>query len=54
MTFDELFADFRLTADERRSLVWFLATMRARKTIEALLPDDAPLDEDREHKEEKL
>lgn len=38
-TFDEAFAELRLTADERAALVWHLAQMRARKTIEALLPN---------------
>ena len=39
MTFDEVFAGHRLTFRERELLVWHLATMRARKTIEALLPN---------------
>lgn len=38
MTFDEAFADHRLTPDERAELVYRLAAIRARKTIEALLP----------------
>lgn len=38
-TFDELFAEHRLTPEERRALVWHLAAYRARKTVEALLPE---------------
>jgi hypothetical protein len=37
VTFDELFAEFNLTDEERLALVWFLANLRARKTVEALL-----------------
>lgn len=37
-TFDEAFAELRLTQAERTALVWHLAMLRARKTIEALLP----------------
>jgi hypothetical protein len=37
MTFDEFFQEFSITDAERRELVYFLAAMRARKTIEALL-----------------
>ena len=37
MTFDELFAGFTLTAEERRLLIWHLAAYRMRKTLEALL-----------------
>ncbi len=37
MTFDELFADLRLTQDERVALVHYLATLRAMATIRALL-----------------
>ncbi len=37
MTFDELFADHRLTSDERRDLVFHLSQIRARRTVEALL-----------------
>lgn len=37
-TFDELFAELNLTDEERTALVWHLAEMRARKTVEALLP----------------
>lgn len=37
MTFDELFKDHKLTAEERTALVWHLAQYRARKTVEALL-----------------
>jgi hypothetical protein len=43
-TFDELFAEHRLTAAERTALVWHLAMFRARKTVETLLPEtDAAL-----------
>lgn len=38
MTFDELFADHRLTDAEREALVHHLANLRARRTIETLLP----------------
>lgn len=41
-TFDEAFADLHLTYAEREALVWFLATMRMRKTIETLLPSTDP------------
>lgn len=37
MTFDELFSELRLSDKERRELVYHLAAIRARKTIEALL-----------------
>jgi len=37
MTFDELFAEHNLTPAERKALVMYLATMRAQKTVEALL-----------------
>lgn len=37
-TFDELFPSDRTTPEEREALVWHLAAMRARKTVEALLP----------------
>jgi hypothetical protein len=37
-TFDEAFEDFNLTPAERTALVWHLAAYRARKTVEALLP----------------
>lgn len=37
-TFDEAFGEMRLTSEERTAMVWHLAAMRARKTIEALLP----------------
>lgn len=37
-TFDEAFASHRLKPPEREALVWHLAYMRLRKTIEALLP----------------
>lgn len=38
-TFDEAFAEHRLTAEERRQLVWHLAMFRARKTVELLAPE---------------
>ena len=37
MTFDELFQEYALTSEERRQLVYFLAYLRMRKTIERLL-----------------
>lgn len=37
MTFDELFREFTLTAEERKALVFYLAHLRARRTIEVLL-----------------
>lgn len=37
-TFDEVFAEMILTPEERSALVWHLAMMRARKTVEELLP----------------
>lgn len=37
-TFDEAFAELNLTLAERTALVWHLAAMRARKTVEVLLP----------------
>lgn len=36
-TFDELFADHRLTDKEREALVYHLASFRMRRTIETLL-----------------
>ena len=57
-TFDEVFGDFNLTPAERTAMVWHLAAMRARKTIEALLPPaQEPFDKEamlgvlREHRE---
>ena len=38
-TFDELFAEHHLTTAERTAMVWHLAMFRARKTVEALLPE---------------
>jgi hypothetical protein len=38
MTFDEFFAEHRLTTKEREALVWHLAAFRARRTVETLLP----------------
>jgi len=35
-TFNEFFNDFRLTAQERAELIYFLAAYRARRTIEVL------------------
>jgi hypothetical protein len=40
MTFDHFFREFRLTTAEREALVWHLASYRARKTVEALLPEN--------------
>lgn len=40
-TFDEAFAELNLTQSEREALVWHLAALRARKTVEALLPETA-------------
>ena len=37
MTFDELFAEHRLTPEERQALVLHLATLRALATVRALL-----------------
>lgn len=37
MTFDEWCSQFRLTDKERAELVWFLATLRMRRTLEALI-----------------
>lgn len=39
MTFDDFFSEFRLTAAERKELVWRLAFLRFQKTIEVLLPE---------------
>lgn len=41
-TFDEAFAELNLKPAEREALVWYLASLRARKTIEALLPSTDP------------
>lgn len=38
-TFDEAFAELHLTPDERAALVWHLAALRARKTVEELMPE---------------
>ena len=35
-TFDEAFAEHRLTADERLALVWHLAAIRTRELVETL------------------
>ena len=37
-TFDEASAELNLTPEERTALVWHLAALRARKTVETLLP----------------
>lgn len=37
MTFDEFCAQYRLTTEERRALVWHLAQFRMRRTLERLL-----------------
>lgn len=41
-SFDEVFSEHTLTAAEREALVWHLAAFRARKTVEALLPNTKP------------
>ena len=41
-TFDEFLSDYTITPQERRELVYHLAAFRARKTIEALLPETQP------------
>ena len=43
-TFDEVFGggNLRVTVSERIALVWHLAALRARKTVEALLPKTDP------------
>lgn len=38
-TFDELFSQHRITAEERRQLVWHLAMMRMENTVRLLLPE---------------
>jgi hypothetical protein len=38
-TFDEVFGEMRLTYPEREALVHHLASLRYRKTLEALLPN---------------
>jgi hypothetical protein len=38
-TFDEVFQEMTITADERAALVWHLAMFRARRTVEILLPE---------------
>jgi hypothetical protein len=40
-TFDEAFAEHRLTPQERAALVWHLAGIRTRKLIETLLPQES-------------
>lgn len=40
--FDEAFGELNLTQEERQALVWHLAGIRARATIEALLPETKP------------
>lgn len=43
-TFDEVFSEHFITPAERAALVWHLAMFRARKTVDALLPEtDAAL-----------
>jgi hypothetical protein len=37
MTFDELFREFNITPSERRELVFYLAHLRMKKTIERLM-----------------
>jgi hypothetical protein len=38
-TFDEVFGELNLTPAERSALVWHLAAIRMRKTVETLLAD---------------
>lgn len=38
MTFDEFFAEHKLTDAEREALVWHLAAIRTRRLVELLLP----------------
>lgn len=41
-TFDEAFAEHRLTPEERLELVWYLAHIRAKRLIETLGPPPKP------------
>lgn len=43
MTFDELFKDHHLTADERAALVAYLASLRMLATLRALMTPNAEL-----------
>ena len=42
-TFDEIFGELHVSAAERRELVYHLAALRARKTIESLLNPPASI-----------
>jgi hypothetical protein len=41
MTLDELFAEFTLTDEERKALVWRLVAIRSQRLVETLLPQKA-------------
>lgn len=41
-SFDEVFAEHKLTAEERTALVWHLAAIRTRHLVETLLPERGP------------
>jgi hypothetical protein len=41
MTFDDLLIEHDVKREDRTALVWHLATMRARRTVEALMDDTA-------------
>ena len=43
-TFDELLEELHVTPAERAALVWHLAGLRARRTVEALLTPQPPFD----------
>lgn len=46
MTFDELFKDHHLTADERAALVAYLASLRMLATLRALMTPNASMSRD--------
>jgi hypothetical protein len=41
MTFDDLLIEQDVTREERTAMVWHLAAMRARRTVETLMDDTA-------------
>lgn len=41
-SFDEAFAEHRLSSEGRKALVWRLAAIRTQKLIGTLLPEPAP------------
>jgi hypothetical protein len=41
MTFDDLLIELDVTREERTAMVWHLAAMRARRTVEVLMDDTA-------------